>query len=133
MRYAEPNRVRQASATMPNDPSFGQLWGLHNAADSDIDAPEAWDLSTGGDTLVAVVDEGIAYDHPDLAPNMWTNPGEIADNDVDEDHQTRWSAIWEYTPMQFLQARIGARIYDGPPENDSQNRREYFAELHGFF
>lgn len=54
-------------------------------------------------------------------------------NDVSEDHQTRWSAVWEYTPMQFLQARIGARIYDGVPENDFQNRREYFAEVHAFF
>ena len=95
VRYAEPNRLRRASATVPNDPAFGQLWGLHNTGqtvdgiagllDRDIDAPEAWDLSTGGGALVAVVDEGIAYDHPDLAPNLWTNPGEIADNDVDDD------------------------------------------------
>jgi hypothetical protein len=55
------------------------------------------------------------------------------DSDVSENHQTRWSAVWEYTPMQFLQARIGARVYDGVPENDFQNRKEYFAEVHGFF
>ena len=95
VRYAEPNRLRRASATVPDDPAFGQLWGLHNTGqtvggiagllDSDIDAPEAWDLSTGGGALVAVVDEGIAYDHPDLAPNMWRNPGEVAGNGVDDD------------------------------------------------
>ena len=95
VRYAEPNRLRRASATVPDDPGFGQLWGLHNTGqtvsgiaglpDSDIDAPEAWDLSTGGGALVAVVDEGIAYDHPDLAPNMWRNPGEVAGNGVDDD------------------------------------------------
>ena len=95
VRYAEPNRLRRASATVPNDPAFGQLWGLHNTgqsvagiaglADRDIDAPEAWDLSTGGGALVAVVDEGIAYDHPDLAANMWRNPGEVAGNGVDDD------------------------------------------------
>ena len=93
--YAEPNRWRTVSATFPNDPLFGQLWGLNNngqivgsitgTADKDIDAPEAWDAFTGGDTVVAVVDEGIAYDHPDLSPNMWTNPGEVAGNGVDDD------------------------------------------------
>lgn len=55
------------------------------------------------------------------------------DDDVSEDHQVRWSGVWEYTPIQFLQARIGARIYDGVPQSDLQNRKEYFAEIHGFF
>jgi hypothetical protein len=55
------------------------------------------------------------------------------DRDLSEDHQTRWSVVWEYTPIQFLQARIGARIYDGVPQSDPQNRKEYFAEIHGFF
>ena len=52
---------------------------------------------------------------------------------IREDHQVRWSVLWEYTPMQFLQARFGARLYDGIPQVDSQNRDEFFAELHGFF
>ena len=55
------------------------------------------------------------------------------DNDTSDDHQVRWSAVWEYTPMQFLQARFGARNYDGIPQVDLQNRDEYFVELHGFF
>lgn len=55
------------------------------------------------------------------------------DNDVSEDHQARYSVVWEYTPIQFLQARFGARIYDGVPQVDVQNRDEYFIELHGFF
>ena len=54
-------------------------------------------------------------------------------DDVDEDHQVRWSLVWEYTPMQFLQSRIGLRVYDGIPQVDLQNRNEYFAEIHGFF
>lgn len=53
--------------------------------------------------------------------------------DIDEDHQVRWSIIWEYTPMQFLQGRFGARVYDGIPQINAQNRKEVFAELHGFF
>jgi hypothetical protein len=54
-------------------------------------------------------------------------------DDVDEDHQARWSLLWEYTPMQFLQSRVGIRIYDGIPQVTAQNRDEYFAEIHGFF
>ncbi len=55
------------------------------------------------------------------------------DRDFSEDHQSRYSLLWEYTPMQFLQARIGLRIYDGVPQVDTQNREEAFIELHGFF
>ena len=95
VEYAEPNYLYQLQA-IPSDAQFDTLWGLHNTgqtvngtagtADADIDAPEAWDISTGSpNVIVAVIDSGIAYDHPDLAPNIWTNPGEIAGNGVDDD------------------------------------------------
>jgi subtilisin family serine protease len=71
VKFAQPNRWRTAAATVPDDPLFGQLWGLNT-----IQAPQAWDVFKGVDTLVAVVDEGIEYDHPDLAANIWINPGE---------------------------------------------------------
>lgn len=54
-------------------------------------------------------------------------------DDVDEDHQVRFSLLYEYTPVQFVQGRFGIRIYDGVPQEDLQNREEFFAELHGFF
>lgn len=56
----------------------------------------------------------------------WLDP----DDDVDEDEQNRISIVWEYLPMQFIQARIGLRYYDGIPQNPVQNRRQAFAELH---
>ncbi|BFU89602.1 MAG: hypothetical protein NTAFB01_07890 [Nitrospira sp.] len=95
VEYAEPNYLYSLQA-IPTDAQFGTLWGLHNTgqvvngtagkADADIDAPEAWDISTGSpDVIVAVIDSGIAYDHPDLAPNIWTNLGEIPGNGVDDD------------------------------------------------
>ena len=91
--YAEPDYLRTTGATFPNDPSFSQLWGLHNTgqtggtADADIDAPEAWDLSRGSAAVVVgVVDTGVEYTHSDLAANMWTNPGETAGNGIDDDH-----------------------------------------------
>ena len=81
--YAEPNWIYQTSAT-PNDPRFPELWSLNQTSDADIDAPEAWDLQTGSsNVIVAVVDSGVAYDHPDIAPNGWVNddPPGGGDND----------------------------------------------------
>ncbi len=81
--YAEPNYLYEISA-IPNDTNFGLLWGLNQATDKDIDAPEAWDITTGSSSvIVAVIDSGVAYDHPDLAPNIWTNddPAGGGDND----------------------------------------------------
>ena len=55
------------------------------------------------------------------------------DDDVSEDLEVRYSLVWEYSPMQFLQGRIGVRAYDGPPQRPAANREVVFAELHGFF
>ncbi|TAG89144.1 MAG: hypothetical protein EAZ18_21140, partial [Oscillatoriales cyanobacterium] len=80
-------------ATTPNDPSYTQLWGLNNTgqsggtADADIDAPEAWDIQKGNPNLViGVIDTGVDYNHPDLVGNIWTNPGEIAGDGIDNDN-----------------------------------------------
>jgi subtilisin family serine protease len=81
-----------APAGIPNDPSFSSLWGLHNTgqsgglADADIDAPEAWQTTTGSRSVViAVIDTGVDYTHRDLAANAWRNPGEIAGDGLDND------------------------------------------------
>ncbi|MDJ0546918.1 MAG: S8 family peptidase, partial [Microcystis sp. M53601_WE4] len=95
--YIEPDYIRTVGAftpqaTFPNDPSFNQLWGLHNTGqsagtpDADIDAPEAWDIQTGNPNLViGVIDTGVDYNHQDLVGNIWTNPGEIAGDGIDND------------------------------------------------
>ena len=78
VEYAEPNYIVHAFATTPSDPLFNQLWGLNSLNDHDIDAPEAWDIATGSDNiLIAVVDSGLAYNHPDFADNVWTNDTEL--------------------------------------------------------
>ncbi len=93
--YAEPDVPRRTFA-IPNDRLFGLEWGMHNAGqtvqgtagteDADIDAPEAWDLVVGDPSvLVAVVDTGVDVAHPDLAPNVWVNPREVAGNGLDDD------------------------------------------------
>jgi subtilisin family serine protease len=83
---ASPNYRLYADTTIPNDPRFNELWGLHNTgqtggtADVDIDAPEAWDKNTGSSgVIVAVIDTGIDYNHSDLAANIWINPNEVVD------------------------------------------------------
>ena len=79
---AEPNFIRQVSVTT-NDPYWvdGSLWGLRK-----IQADAAWGVTTGSaSVVVADIDTGVNYNHPDLAANMWRNPGEIAGNGIDDD------------------------------------------------
>ncbi|MBW1808306.1 MAG: S8 family serine peptidase [Deltaproteobacteria bacterium] len=90
--YAEPNWKIRLTNT-PNDARFEELWGMHNTGqtggteDVDIDAPEAWDISIGSyNVIVAVLDTGVDYNHPDLAANIWENEDEIAGNGIDDDN-----------------------------------------------
>ena len=97
VEYAEPDYLQFpiegiAPATTPSDPRYSDQWALNNTGqtggttDSDIDAPEAWDVNTGSPTfIVGVIDTGADPTHPDLAPNIWVNAGEIPGNGVDDD------------------------------------------------
>lgn len=91
VEYAVPNYIRYLNIS-PNDPRADELWGLHNVgqtggtADADIDAPEAWNITTGSfEVDVAVIDSGMDLGHEDLAANLWTNPGEFPGNGIDDD------------------------------------------------
>jgi hypothetical protein len=52
---------------------------------------------------------------------------------VSQDQQVRYSLLWEFTPIQFVQLRAGVRHYDGIPQNDRQNRDFAFLQLNGYF
>jgi hypothetical protein len=113
--YAEPDYKVEISSTFPDDPRFGELWGMHNTGqsggtvDADIDAPEAWDISTGSsEIIVAVIDTGVDYTHPDLAANMWVNTGEIPGNGLDDDGNGYIDDVYGY---DFCN-------YDGNPMDD---------------
>jgi subtilisin family serine protease len=79
VEYAEPNYRRRA-AVIPNDPGFNLQWGL-----TKINAPSAWDISTGGNVVIAVPDTGINYNHSDISANIWSNSSEIPGNGIDDD------------------------------------------------
>ncbi len=80
VEYAEPDYEVEAVA-VPDDPLFSDLWGM-----ASIGAAAAWDTTVGDSGfVVAVVDTGVDFSHPDLAANLWVNPGEIADNGLDDD------------------------------------------------
>ncbi|MBO0699061.1 MAG: S8 family serine peptidase [Zavarzinella sp.] len=99
---AQPD-YRVEIARTPDDPSFGSLWGMDNTGQSggtpnaDIGAPVAWNTSTGtGRTVVAVIDTGVDYNHPDLAANMWRNTREIPGNGIDDDHNGYKDDVYGY-------------------------------------
>jgi hypothetical protein len=127
------------------------------ASYNDADAGERWlagafaGLRTGPIAWLAeadfVSDDGLGASGRDLWVGLLEANWAIAqghnlkltaeyfepDIDVDEDEQNRWSVVWEFTPIQFVQLRVGARIYDGIPQNDLQNRSVAFVQLNGYF
>ncbi|HXU37879.1 MAG TPA: S8 family serine peptidase [Blastocatellia bacterium] len=107
VEYAEPNYLIELGGVIPDDPSFYDQWSLVNLGagipwdpnndgnvdffpstpNVDIKASEAWEITKGSpDVVVALTDTGVDITHPDLAANIYTNPGEIAGNGVDDDH-----------------------------------------------
>lgn len=88
VEYAQPNYLYYPTAINTNDISRAQLWALENTGqtingtpdsggvvagtpNADINAPEAWAINEGNPVIVAVIDTGVAYNHPDLFNNMW--------------------------------------------------------------
>lgn len=101
IRYSQNNHLLSLRNT-PDDPLFEQQWALHNTGfdingnpsgteDADIDAPEAWEITTGGTTILgreivaAVIDGGCDLDHADLQANLWSNPFDTLGNGIDDD------------------------------------------------
>jgi thermitase len=79
VQYAEPN-YRASALEIPDDPQWQQQWAL-----TKINAPQAWDIAHCQGTVIAILDTGAYLEHPDLSNALWTNPGEIANNGLDDD------------------------------------------------
>jgi len=97
VEIVERHALRYTNSITPNDPYFSTQWGL-----TKIHAPEAWDITQGGpEIVIAVIDTGVDYSHPDLSQNIWINTGESlgdANNDgcpgicgVDDDGDAAWT------------------------------------------
>lgn len=95
VEFAEPNDLR-CPTDVPTDPYYAnasgqpgdyQRWVFNGlGSDRNVNAEAAWDITTGrSDVVCAVIDSGIRQDHPDLAALIWTNPGEIPGNGIDDD------------------------------------------------
>ena len=91
VEFIEPNYILNMNE-LPDDARFDELWGMYNTGQTggtpgaDISADMAWDVFTGNPNIVVgVIDTGVDYNHVDLVDNIWTNPGEIAGNGIDDD------------------------------------------------
>jgi thermitase len=74
-RMLSASNLPVVGPTYPNDPQFNQQWGLNGPSDVDIDAPEAWTVTTGSpSTIVAIIDSGVDLRNPDLVGRFWVNP-----------------------------------------------------------
>jgi len=128
VEYAEPNYILHASM-MPSDPNFWRQWNLHNTgalagstADADIDAPEAFDITTGSSNIkIAVLDTGVHLTHEDLQANIWTNPNEIL-NGIDDDSNGKIDDIngWDFVASASgCESREDCSVEDNDPSDAS--------------
>jgi len=81
VEYAEPNYIHHTRA-VPNDARYPEQWAHRN-----MQSELAWEIEEGsGDVIIAIVDTGVMWSHPDLASNIWNNTDEIAGNGIDDDN-----------------------------------------------
>ncbi len=110
-------RPTLSDQVIPNDPKYSEQWSLPL-----IRMPQAWGIEKGNkDVIIAIIDSGIDYRHDDLAPKIWINPGEIADNGVDDDGNGYIDDMhgWDFTDAPNLQAEGDFTDGDNEPVDET--------------
>jgi len=110
VEYAEPDYIAQGgsgvgctlhgsqavlhtSAVVPNDEYYSYQWNLPK-----IGAAQAWEITTGGSVVIAILDTGVELEHPDLRAKIWTNPDENPCNGIDDDRNGKVDDVhgWDF-------------------------------------
>lgn len=128
VEYAEPNYIVKKAEVIPDDPFLIQQWFHKNTGqyiggdftrktgtpDADIDTTDAWDITKGSnDIIIAVIDTGVDYNHPDLKDNIYKNPGEICNDGIDNDGNGFVDDCmgWNFSPY-YSKRRVDNDPYD---------------------
>jgi len=116
VEYAVPVYKRFLYDFTPNDPNISSQWFINN-----IQLPKAWDITRGDKSVViAIIDSGVDWEHPDLNGNIWTNPKEIPNNGVDDDGNGKiddvrgWDFVGNVTTQELMS---GIYREDNDPKN----------------
>lgn len=137
--YAEPDYILRPNRT-PSDPYYLQQWALENNGQSggivgaDISAEQAWENTTGSEeVIIAVIDSGVDYTHPDLAANMWVNTGEIPGNGIDDDGNGYVDDYygWNFSYIDELLALIAGEEFDPTDPMDRYGHGTHVAGIIG--
>jgi len=133
------SRWRAGASVLYNDTDFGARTGVGGFGAFNLgpvtllgEVDYFDDESIGDGKLLATLAEAdwkLMQGHNLKLSYEWFEPND----DLDEDEQIRTSLLYEWSPIQFIQLRAGFRVYDGIPQNDNQNRKQAFLQLHGFF
>jgi len=127
IEWAQPNHIYRTSSTTPDDPSFPLQAFLQT-----IHAPEAWDLTTGSENVVvAVIDVGVDYTHPDLAANIWNNADEIDGDGIDNDGNGFIDDVrgWDFVDVPESWVEPGEDF--GVPDNDPMDFQSHGTHVSG--
>ncbi len=125
VEYAVPVFKRYSTYT-PNDPKIGSQWAINN-----IKLKDAWDITKGSEeVVVAIVDSGTDWKHVDLSDNIWINPGEIPDNNIDDDKNGKIDDVrgWDFVGNIGM-SEIGSGQWK--EDNDPRNTGTTSNNTHG--
>ena len=124
IEYAEPSYLHTTQVLTPNDPLYTDQTGYLTKIKADL----AWDITTGSsEVIIAVTDTGLDMDHPDLVNNIYKNPGEIAENGIDDDND---GYVDNLLGWDFIGSSLDDPVGDNNPDIGS-NGQEHGTHVAG--